>query len=36
MGRQTDRVVLSGQAEVVEDFRRAGELEGIEMDWPTT
>jgi len=35
VGRQTERVLLSEQASVVEDFWGAGELEGIEMDWPT-
>ncbi|ODM16466.1 hypothetical protein SI65_07973 [Aspergillus cristatus] len=35
VGRQTERVMLSEQARVVEDFWGAGELEGIEMDWPT-
>lgn len=35
VGRQSERVMLSEQASVVEDFRGAGELEGIEMDWPT-
>ncbi|EYE97478.1 uncharacterized protein EURHEDRAFT_295601 [Aspergillus ruber CBS 135680] len=35
VGRQSERMMLSKQASIVEDFRGAGELEGIEMDWPT-
>ncbi|OJJ82487.1 uncharacterized protein ASPGLDRAFT_130517 [Aspergillus glaucus CBS 516.65] len=35
VGRQSERVMLSERASVVEDFWGAGELEGIEMDWPT-
>lgn len=35
VGWQTERVMLSEQARVVEDFWGAGQLEGIEMDWPT-
>ncbi|OOF94988.1 hypothetical protein ASPCADRAFT_406800 [Aspergillus carbonarius ITEM 5010] len=32
---QADRVLLSEQADVVEDFRGAGELESIDMSWAT-
>jgi hypothetical protein len=32
---QADRVLLSEQADVLEDFRGKGELEGIEMGWAT-
>ncbi|SPN96656.1 uncharacterized protein DNG_00177 [Cephalotrichum gorgonifer] len=35
IGIQTDRVLLSEQADVVEDFRGAGELEPIDPSWPT-
>ncbi|PYH41666.1 uncharacterized protein BP01DRAFT_360157 [Aspergillus saccharolyticus JOP 1030-1] len=35
IGSQTDRVLLSEQADIVEDFRGPGDLEGIEMEWPT-
>ncbi|KAL3476852.1 Calycin-like protein [Aspergillus californicus] len=35
IGDQRDRVLLSEQADIVEDFWGGGELEGIEMDWPT-
>ncbi|KAL4794315.1 phenol acid carboxylase [Aspergillus venezuelensis] len=35
IGSQVDRVMLSEQADVVEDFWGAGELEGIRMEWPT-
>ena len=35
VGVQTDRVVLSEQAVVVEDFRGPGDLEGIDMCWDT-
>lgn len=31
---QTDRVLLSEQADILEDFRGAGDLKPIEMDWP--
>lgn len=34
-GIQTDRYLLSEQADVLEFFEGAGDLEGIEMDWPT-
>ena len=34
-GTQTDRVMLSEQANILEDFRGAGNLEPIEMSWPT-
>lgn len=32
---QADRVLLSEQADIVQDFRGKGELEGIEMGWAT-
>ncbi|KAL4978290.1 Calycin-like protein [Aspergillus desertorum] len=32
---QADRVLLSEQADIVEDFRGPGDLEPIEMEWPT-
>ncbi|KAI0023012.1 Calycin-like protein [Xylariomycetidae sp. FL0641] len=32
---QADRTVLCEQASVVEDFRGRGQLEEIQMDWPT-
>ncbi|KAB8072728.1 Calycin-like protein [Aspergillus leporis] len=35
IGTQVDRVLLSEQAEIVEDFRGPGNLKPIEMDWPT-
>ncbi|RAL14284.1 uncharacterized protein BO97DRAFT_340579 [Aspergillus homomorphus CBS 101889] len=35
VGSQVDRVLLSEQAEIVQDFRGAGDLEGIEMGWET-
>ncbi|RAH40477.1 uncharacterized protein BO95DRAFT_447818 [Aspergillus brunneoviolaceus CBS 621.78] len=35
VGCQTDRVMLSEQADILEDFRGPGELQGIEMGWPT-
>ncbi|GIJ82971.1 hypothetical protein Asppvi_001488 [Aspergillus pseudoviridinutans] len=35
IGVQTDRKLISEQAEIVEDFRGAGDLEPIDMDWPT-
>ncbi|PYH78097.1 hypothetical protein BO82DRAFT_343531 [Aspergillus uvarum CBS 121591] len=35
VGCQTDRMLLSEQADILEDFRGPGELEGIEMEWPT-
>ncbi|KAL4923161.1 Calycin-like protein [Aspergillus undulatus] len=34
-GTQVDRVMLSEQADIVEDFRGPGGLEAIEMEWPT-
>lgn len=34
VGTQVDRKMLCEQAEIEEDFRGKGELEGIEMDWP--
>ncbi|KAK7966616.1 hypothetical protein PG997_013215 [Apiospora hydei] len=34
LGCQTDRTMLVEQAELEEDFRGAGDLEPIEMDWP--
>lgn len=33
-GKQTDRVVLNEQASFVDDYRGAGDLEEIDMDWP--
>ncbi|KAJ0427034.1 Calycin-like protein [Aspergillus carlsbadensis] len=35
VGDQRERVLLSEQADVVEDFRGRGELEGIEDEWET-
>lgn len=35
VGVQTDRVMLSEQANVVEDFWGQGELRPVEMSWPT-
>lgn len=35
IGPQTDRVLLSEQADIVEDFEGAGNLEPIQMEWPT-
>lgn len=35
IGEQTERVVLSEQAVVVEDFWGPGKLEGVDMEWPT-
>lgn len=35
IGTQADRKLLSEQADIVEDFRGPGNLEPIEMDWPT-
>ncbi|KAL3460760.1 Calycin-like protein [Aspergillus heterothallicus] len=35
IGDQRDRVMLSEQADIVEDFRGSGQLEGIEEDWET-
>ncbi|KAJ9363646.1 Calycin-like protein [Paecilomyces variotii] len=32
---QADRVLLSEQADIIEDFRGAGNLEPIDMGWPT-
>ena len=32
---QADRVLLSEQADILEDFRGKGDLEEIEMSWPT-
>ena len=34
-GTQTDRIMLSEQANILEDFRGAGNLEPIETSWPT-
>ncbi|KAJ5155741.1 phenol acid carboxylase [Penicillium capsulatum] len=35
VGTQMDRVILCEQASIVEDFRGAGDLKPIEMDWAT-
>lgn len=35
IGAQTDRVLLSEQADIVEDFTGPGGLEPIDMSWPT-
>lgn len=35
IGIQTDRPMLSEQADILEDYRGAGDLEPIEMEWPT-
>ena len=35
IGTQVERKLLSEQADIVEDFRGPGDLEPIEMDWPT-
>ena len=35
VGAQTDRVMLSEQAVVIEDFRGPGNLEPIDMLWDT-
>lgn len=35
VGTQTDRVLLSEQADILEDFRGPGDLEPIQMEWPT-
>lgn len=35
VGAQTDRVMLSEQAVVIEDFHGAGDLEPIDMNWDT-
>ncbi|CAL5866358.1 uncharacterized protein PFLUO_LOCUS566 [Penicillium psychrofluorescens] len=35
LGIQTDRKLLSEQANIVWDFRGPGDLKPIEMDWPT-
>ncbi|OQE13567.1 hypothetical protein PENFLA_c046G09873 [Penicillium flavigenum] len=32
---QADRVLLSEQADILEDFRGPGDLEAIQMEWPT-
>lgn len=32
---QADRVLLSDQADILEDFRGPGDLEPIKMEWPT-
>ena len=32
---QADRVLLSEQADILEDFRGPGNLEAIQMEWPT-
>jgi len=34
-GKQTDRVMLSEQADIVEVFKGAGELEPIKEEWDT-
>ncbi|GMF71018.1 phenol acid carboxylase [Aspergillus flavus] len=35
IGTQVDRILLSEQAEILEDFRGPGNLKPIQMDWPT-
>ncbi|GMG01835.1 unnamed protein product [Aspergillus oryzae] len=35
IGTQADRILLSEQAEIVEDFHGAGDLEPIDPSWPT-
>jgi hypothetical protein len=35
VGDQRERVLLSEQADIVEDFRGRGELEGIDANWET-
>ena len=35
IGKQTERVMLNEQADILEDFRGPGELEPIDMSWPT-
>jgi phenolic acid decarboxylase len=35
LGIQTERHMLSEQAHIVHDFRGPGDLEGIDMSWPT-
>lgn len=35
IGKQTDRKLLSEQADILEDFRGPGDLEPIDMEWPT-
>ena len=35
IGIATDRYMVHGQADILEDFTGQGELEGIQMDWPT-
>jgi len=35
MGTQVERTMLCEQATIVEDFKGAGELEEIQLEWPT-
>ena len=35
MGTQVERTMLCEQATIVEDFKGAGKLEEIELEWPT-
>ncbi|RAQ51755.1 phenol acid carboxylase [Aspergillus flavus] len=35
IGTQADRILLSEQAEILEDFHGAGDLEPIDPSWPT-
>ena len=35
IGIATDRYLIPSQADILEDFRGQGHLEGIQMDWPT-
>ncbi|KAI1336019.1 Calycin-like protein [Xylariaceae sp. FL0016] len=35
IGTQAERTMLCEQADIVEDFRGAGDLEDIDMSWPT-
>lgn len=35
IGSQTDRHLLAEQADIVEDFRGAGDLKDIDLAWPT-
>lgn len=34
IGTQADRILLSEQAEILEDFHGAGDLEPIDPSWP--
>lgn len=35
IGHQTDRFILNDQADILEAFQGQGDLEEIEMGWPT-